>query len=102
MSKVNGVYKRDVSPWLREIEGVVHSVERCSVKRLVNVVSTSNGVRSQEGNHFSGGEATGILKSLQDRSDAILGLRNKALNGGSGCVRASGEELQAWSTLYAF
>ena len=99
MSKVNGVYKRDVSPWLREIEGVAHSVERCSVKRLVNMVSTSDGVRSEERDDLEGSEASGILETLENLGDAVLRLRDQANDSRDSRVRTAGQELYLRGTL---
>ena len=63
------------------------------------MVRTRNGVRSKERDDLEGREASGIVETLQDLSNVVLGLRNETVNGGGSRVGAAGTELELRSTL---
>ena len=76
-----------------------HAVERCGIQGRVDVVGTSDGVGSEEGDDLEGREASGIVEPLQDLSDVVLRLRDETVNGGGRRVGAAGTELKLRSTL---
>ena len=56
-------------------------------------------MRCQERDHLEGREATGVLEALQNAGNAVLGLRNEAVDGGDGLVGAASQELELRCTL---
>ena len=103
MSKVNGVCDEcsqvRSSGTVKEVIRATHAVERCGIEGGVDVVGTSDGVGSEEGDDLEGREASGIVEPLQDLSDVVLRLRDQTVNGGGSRVGATGTELELRSTL---
>lgn len=62
------------------------------------MVSTSHGVRSQQGNDFIRAETTGIGKSVEDSCDRIRRQRNETIRRNLSCVLSSGQELELRSS----
>ena len=78
---------------------MTYAVEGRGVEVGVDVVGTSDGVGSEEGDDLEGCEASGIVEPLQDLSNVVLGLRDETVNGGGSRVGATGTELKLGSTL---
>ena len=78
---------------------VTYAVEGRSVEVGVDVVGTSDGVGSEEGDDLEGREASGIVEPLQDLSNVVLRLRDQTVNGGGSRVGTTGTELELRSTL---
>ena len=78
---------------------MTYAVERRGIEVGVDVVGTSDGVGSEEGDDLEGCEASGIVEPLQDLSDVVLRLRDQTVNGGGSRVGATGTELELRSTL---
>ena len=76
-----------------------HRVEGSSVDGLVDLVGTRDGVRGKERDDLEGREATSILETLENLGDAVLRLRDEALNSGDGLVGAASQELKLRSFL---
>ena len=76
-----------------------YRVEGRSIDGFVNMVGTSNRVRSEERDNLEGSKASGVIETLKNLGDIVLGLRNQAFDGSDGLVRATGQELETWSTL---
>ena len=56
-------------------------------------------MRGKEGDDFEGGEASGILETLENLGDAVLRLGNETLDGSDGLVGATRQELKLRSSL---
>ena len=78
---------------------VTYAVEGRGIEVRVDVVGTSDGVRSEEGDDFEGSEPSGILETLENFGHIVLRLRNQAVDSGDGVVGAAGKELQAGCAL---
>ena len=76
-----------------------HGVEGSGIDGLVDLVSTGDGVRREQGDDLKRREVAGIGETLEDRGDAVLGLRDQANDGGNGVVGAASQKLELRSTL---
>ncbi len=85
---------------LSKIRNLAHAVERCGIEGGVDVVSTGDGVRGQEGNDLSRREATCVLKAFKDGGDAVLGLGDETLDGRGGRIGTTCKEFQTRCTLF--
>ena len=56
-------------------------------------------MRGKERDDLEGSEASGIVETLENLGNAVLRLRNEALDCGDGLVRAAGQELNLGGTL---
>ena len=103
MSKVNGVCcegSQVRSAGTRNsIWSATHAVERCGIEGGVDVVGTGNGVGSEEGDDLEGRESTGVIETLKNVGDAVLGLGDQTVDSRSGCIGATSEELKTGCTL---
>ena len=81
------------------IEQVRGRVERRARDSGVDVVRTRNGVRSKERDDLEGREASCIVEAGQNVGDAVLGLRDEAVNSGGSRVGTTGKELELRRTL---
>ena len=103
MSKVNGVcYEWSQvrsSGTVKEVIRATHAVERCGIESGVDVVGTSDGVGSEEGDDLEGRESSSVIETLKNVGDAVLGLGDQTVDSRSGGIRATSEELKTGCTL---
>ena len=103
VSKVNGVcYECNQVRSRGTVEEVIrgtHAVEGGGIESGVNVVCTSDGVGSEEGDDLEGREASCIVEAGQNVGNAVLGLRDETINSGGGRVGTTGKELELRRTL---
>ena len=56
-------------------------------------------MRSEKRNNLEGREVASVGEAREDARDAVLGLRNQALDGSDGLVGAASQELELRCTL---
>lgn len=78
---------------------MTYAVEGSGIDGRVNLVCTSDGVRSEERNNFEGREVACIGKASKDGVYTVLGLRDQTDNGRDGRVRTASKEFKLGSTL---
>ena len=78
---------------------VTYAVEGRGVEVGVDVVGTSDGVGSEEGDNLEGRESSGVIETLKDVGDAVLGLGDQTVDSRSGRVGATSKELETGCTL---
>ena len=65
----------------------------------VDVVGTGNSVGSEEGDDLEWRESSGVIETLKNVGDAVLGLGDQTVDSRSGGIGATSEELETGCTL---
>ena len=84
---------------MREVIRSTHAVERCGIEGGVDVVGTSDGVGSEEGDDLEGRESSSIIETLKNVGDAVLGLGDQTVDSRGSRVGATSKELETGCTL---
>ena len=82
-------------------EGIraTHAVEGRGIESGVDVVGTGNGVGSEEGDDLEWRESTGVIETLKNIGDAVLGLGDQTVDSRGSGVGATSKELETGCTL---
>ena len=78
---------------------VTYAVEGRGIEVGVDVVGTSDGVGSEEGDDLEWRESSGVIETLKNIGDAVLGLGDQTVDSRSGCIGATSEELKTGCSL---
>ena len=84
---------------MREVIRATHAVERCGIESGVDVVGTSDGVGSEEGDDLEGRESSSVIETLENVGDAVLGLGDQTVDSRGSRVGATSKELETGCTL---
>lgn len=67
-----------------------YRVEGSSINDLIDLVGTSDSVRSEERDNLEGREVAGIRETLENFGHAVLGLGDQGIDSDNGRARATG------------
>ena len=84
---------------MNEVIRATHAVEGRGIESGVDVVGTSDGVGSKEGDDLEGCESSSVIETLKNVGDAVLGLGDQTVDSRGSRVGATSEELETGSTL---
>lgn len=84
---------------LERLNKDAYRVEGCSIDSIIHLVSTGDGVRGQERDNLEGRETASIGETCKNGSDAVLRLRDQAVNSSDGLVGTTSQELELRGAL---